>query len=128
ASTEIVVAADTEANPASSSYRIAWGHGTDASGQLRQVWKDTGSALSAADTDNYTGFVSGRAWSATPLVAVSEFSSAALRLWTAGSAAASTSNYSFSTGTGAARVGSKVSGGQYWYGVIPEVIVFNTTL
>ncbi len=127
-STEFVVAASSEADPSSSSYRVAWGHGTNSAGQLRQVWKDAGVSASAADANNYTGFVTGRAWSGTPLVAVAQFDAATVRMWTAGSTTGSSASYAFSTGTAEARVGNKVGGGEFWHGPVPEVIVFNTTL
>ncbi len=125
-STEIVVAANTEPNPASTIWRVPWAHGTNGTGAGRIIYKRQSDTRLYADTYS-SGVVAGSSLSATPLVAVAQFASSAVSLWTAGNTTTPTSS-SFSTGTTFAEVGRQSTNTNYWYGPIPEIIVLNTTL
>lgn len=127
ASTIVTSAVMTDGSPASSSYRTVVNYGSISVGKARGIFKDASGSGILAGTWAANAVTAGTWNPSAAQVAVAQFASPLVSLWTAGQARVDASSAAFSTNSSVATIGM-ANNTYWWQGQIPEVMIFTGTL
>jgi alpha-tubulin suppressor-like RCC1 family protein len=123
--TQFVVATLTDPAPASSGLRSVMNYGTLLGGQARQIQKLASGGSRAVSTGTAVGQGT---WTSGPGLVAAEFTASSETIWSDGRTGSSATGLTNATGTTYANVGSSGTPAQFWYGQVPEVLVYSGSL